>query len=254
MAYTPKWTNISAVTGLLQITFTAATTPNTNQITDFIEDVEDGMTKSNLGTQTTISGCEFDVKPTSHAPPRDTVGWWEAGFPVSTGGIVVVPPYTPIVSVVSGSVARNKAVLTGAADWDTLVCRDNLSTAADTDFMILYDVNRKTGSRVGYAFYFYNDVPDSGRRRLRGTWVYGHNISGRILREYATLKVAEKALMARMNAAIPPNIAAYQAGSDINTFINVQTEAWLEYINGRTEEIERRHFPVEVPIVVLQGA
>jgi len=250
MSYTPKWTSEARVEALLQIDITSATDPNSTELLDWIEEVETSMLADNLGTQTTPSLTEFDVPP-SHALAKETIGWFHAGLPESTQGRIVVPPYVPIVSVNSGTVSRNKASLNQAPDWELLKAKDNFPSDSDTDFMILYEVDKKTGKRLGFAFYFYNNIPEAGYRRLRGTWVYGHNVDSEILREYATLKVAEKVILARLFSAQPMNLASY-TGGDMNTYVNTQFEVQLEWIRQRIGEIEKRHFPRDIPIAVLQ--
>ncbi|MHC4687794.1 MAG: hypothetical protein ACYTEW_26330 [Planctomycetota bacterium] len=39
----------------------------------------------------------------------------------------------------------------------------------------------------------------------------------------------------------------------MNTYVNAQYEAQLLWIQARIEEIEKRNFPKETPIVVMQG-
>ena len=245
------WVAETDVERYLSSGITTATTPTTAQVASFITEVEDSMLTQGLGTQTTASGTQFDVMPT-RGMAKETVGWMLAGSPPVTTGRIVVPPFMPIVSVTSGMFQRNKNDLSAAPDWDTLKCKDNFPSASDTDFCILFAVNKKTNQRAGYALNFYDSLPTAGYRRLRGTWVYGHNIDSDILTEYATLKVCEKVIMARLFSAQPMNLATY-AGEGMSSYVNTQFEVQMRWISERTEEIERLHFPKEMAIATLQG-
>jgi len=165
---------------------------------------------------------------------------------------VVVPPYKPVVSVTSGSFYRNKATLSDTPDWEILICKDNLFGADETDFMTVKRYNHKTGNYDGVAFYFYHDIPTAGRRRVTGGWVYGYNLDSKILQEYATLKVCEKVILARLFSGNPMNLASF-TGGDINSYVNTQYEAQLAWIAQRCEKLEKDHFPTEVPIATMQG-
>lgn len=241
-----SYTNVSAIEALLSIDITSGTTPSEAQTDIWITQIETGMKASRLGSQTTVSGTKFDVTPTS-AMAKDTIAWFKAGLPASPTGREVVPPFTPIISVTSGTMYRNKAGLNQTEDWDQL----SEGPGEDTDFIIRYDVNKKTNKRVGNSFYFYGSLPSAGKERIMCTWVYGHNIDTEILQEYATLKTSEKVILARITSAQPMNLATY-TGGDFNTFVNTQYEAWLDYIEKRTTEIEEMYFPRDVPIAIMK--
>ena len=181
-----------------------------------------------------------------------SIKWFLSGMPASEAGTIVIPPHMPIISVASGTFHRNKAGLTDAPDVELLVCKDNLPDADDTDFLIVKEYNSKTDTHLGVALFFYNKAPSPGYNRLNGSWVYGYNIDSNILQEYATLKVCEKVMLARINSAQPMGLATF-TGGDPTGFVNTQYEAQLRYIDGRCEEIERRHFPKDVAIGVVQG-
>ena len=251
MSYVPKFCEETDVERYLSISISTATTPTTAQTLDFIKEVETGMLKRGWGSQTVVSGTTMTVPP-SGGISYGSVKWFLSGLPAAEGGSLVIPPHLPIISVTSGTFHRNKAGLTETPDWDLLVCKDNLPDAADTDFLIVKEYNSKTDTYVGVALYFYNSAPSPGHRRLSGGWVYGYNIDAEILQEYATLKVCEKIMLARINSAQPMGLATF-TGGDPAGFVNTEYEAQLRYIAGRCEEIERRHLPDDVPIGVVQG-
>jgi len=249
--YSVLWASIDSVERFLQIDLDANTKPSDGEVLSFIEEVETSMTKERWGTQTAVSGTVMDIHPTDTIN-RGSVAWWLQGLPEAESGRMAIPPFLPIVSVTSGSVFKNDAGLGDTPDMELLVCKDNLPGADNTDFMIVKKFNHKTGNHDGIAFYFYHDIPAAGRRRVTGAWVYGYNVDTKILREYATLKVCEKVILARLFSGQPMNVASY-TGGDMNAYVNTQFEVQLAYINTRCEAIEKRHFPSEIAIATVQG-
>jgi len=251
LSYDPKWSEIYHVERFLQIDINDSTHPSDTDVLDWIEEAETSILKKGMGTQTTGSGTVMTVLPTE-AISKGSVSWFMAGLPETEYGRLATPPFKPIVSVTSGAFYRNKASLSDTPNWEILICKDNLPTIADTDFLIVKKYNHKTGNNDGVAFYFFHDIPEAGRRRVSGGWVYGYNLDSHILREYVTLQVSKKVLRARLMSAEPIGLAEYR-GPDLQTYVNTNIEAQLLYINERLEEIEKNHFPEEVPVAVLQG-
>jgi len=246
MSYSTRFTSEILVEGLLQIDITSSTKPTTTQVLNWIQEVEDGMMERNLAIASTDALTKFDVMPTN-SYDRGTVAWVYAGLPSDSDGKVVVPPFVPIVEIFSGTLSRNNSSLTETADWDVL----SEGPGNDSDYVIL---RRRTRNNkyYGYAIYFYGDVPYSGRDRVRGTWSYGYNVDTQILQEYATLKVCEKVILARLMSGQPSNVATYTAGNDLNSYVNTQFETQLQYIKDRIIEIEKLHFPrQQIPVALL---
>jgi len=252
MSYSPVYTSEAEIEKLLQIELDESSHPSATDVNGWIEEVEYDIIKKGLGTQTAVSGTVMTV-PATEAMSRNTVTWFIQGLPESQHGRYVIPQYKPIISVTSGSFHKNTAGLSSTPSWNLLVCKDNLPGADDTDFLIVKRFNYKTGDYVGEAFYFYNDVPDAGQRRLSGSWVYGWNLDARILREYATLQVASKVLFAMLMSGEPVG-ESYYRGPDLEGHSNTAfREVLLDYIATRLEKIEKDHFPEEIPIAVIQG-
>lgn len=243
-----NYADVQDVAELLGITIDGSSTPTSSVVSKYIDRVEAGVDARALATYTTLSGTKFDVQPTE-AIAKETIGWFFAGLPETTVGRVVVPPYTPIITVLSGTLQRNKAALDQAEDWETL----KEGPGDDTDYVVLKTVNKRTQKEVGYAIFFYNRIPTAGRQRVRATWTYGYGVDSNILNEYVTLKAAEQVLLTRVMTAQPSGVAAYTAGADLNTYVNTQYEAQLSYIRERVKEIEDKYFPRETPVGVLQG-
>jgi len=248
---TTRWTSIQDVERFLQVTLDANSKPSDAEVLDFIDEIESGILKEGWGTQTAVSGTVLDVDPTS-AISRGSVAWWTQGLPENSQGRVVIPPYKPIISVISGSFFKDESSLSQAENWTLLNCKDNIPSITDTDFMILKKENHKTGNFDGIAFYFYNNQPAAGYRKLSGGWVYGYNVDTKILREYATLKVCEKVILARLFSGQPMNIASF-TGGDMEGWINTQFQVQMAYIQQRCDEIKKRHFPEEIAIATIQG-
>lgn len=209
------------------------------------------MLKRGFGTQTTAALTKFDVAPLE-AIAKGTIRWLLEGLPETEHGRIVIPPYLPIVSVNSGTVSRNTEALNAAPSWELLKGKAELPSATDTDFMILMKYNPKAGVMLGYGLYFYNKIPEAGRERLRATWVYGYNVDSKILREYATLHVSKKVVIARLMSGEPVGLASYR-GPDLQEYVNTQASATLSYIDDRLREIEKNHLPQPLPIASLQG-
>lgn len=246
MSYSMKFTNISSVCAILQIDITSSTKPSTAQVTQWAQEVEDGMMERNLSISSTDALTKFDVLPTN-TYDRGTVAWVYAGLPSDSDGKIIVPPFVPIVEVLSGTLSRNKSTLSETADWEILT----EGPGDDSDYVIL---RRRTRNNkyYGYAIYFYGDVPYSGRDRVRGTWTFGYNVDAQILQEYATLKVCEKVILARLMSGQPGNVATYTAGNDLNSYVNTQFETQLQYIKDRITELEKNHFPrQQIPVALL---
>jgi len=247
--YSPQWCQIQDIERFLQIDIDAGTKPSDGEVLSFIEEVEASILEEGWGTQTAVSGTVIDVNPID-ALSRGSVAWWSQGLPGTSQGLVVIPPYLPIVSVTSGAFFKNDNSLDQAPNWTILDCKDNVPAAADTDFMMIKKFNHKTGNYDGIGFHFYGDAPSAGSRRLSGGWVYGYNIDTKILREYATLKTCEKVILARLFSGQPANIVSF-TGGDMNSWVNTQFEVQLSYIEKRCDEIRKRHYPEPLPIATL---
>jgi len=241
-----KYTSETDVEAFTQMDIKDDTNPNSTEVGNWIDEVEAMIDAQLLGTYT-ATDVKIDVEPT-FAYAKNTIKWLEE---VSTYGYseprarIVIPPYLPIISVTK--LYRNTASLSQAENWEELV----EGPGANTHFIVLKR-RTKTGALLGFAFYIYDNIPTAGRERLKATYTYGWNLSTNILREYATLKVAEKVLTARVLSGEPVGIASY-TGPDLQSFVNTQYQAMLDYIERRTKEIEERYFPNNIAIATLRA-
>jgi hypothetical protein len=163
---------------------------------------------------------------------------------------LIVPPYTPIISVSSGFTYLNNSSLDGTEDWELQV----EGPGSSTDYIVVKRLNKRTGKYLGYAIYFYGDLPIAGQSRIKANITYGENVNSKILQEFATLQVAKRVINARLYSGQPSNVATYIAGSNLQAYVNTQYEAQLRYIDARLKEISDKYFPQpSVPFAILRG-
>lgn len=232
-----RWVNVPDVERMLQLNFTDATKPNISEVEEFIKQAEAEIEFRKLGTHSSDVLTKVDILPTNTLV-KDSVGALMSEAAYTESGKVVTLPFTPIITVVSGTVARNKAALDDTADWDALI----EGPGDSTDFIILQRYGRG-GKVVGYALHFYSSkIPEDGYQRLRATWTYGHNIDSDILRRWGMLKAAREVIRARLFSGQPMNVATYTGGS-MNTFVNTEYTNQISEIDRQITEIEERYFP-----------
>ena len=237
-----RFTTVEDIENLLQIDIKVSTKPSIAQVEDYIRQVDAQIDSRRLSLHSSDVLMKIDVIDATTLV-KDSIKWVQDGMP-STGGVVVVPPLTPIIDVCSGTLSMNSADISQAASWTLLVEGGGDST----DFIVLRK-RAKNNKYLGYALYFYSsNAPAGGYQRLRGTWTYGYNIDEHILNEWATLKASEKVINARLFSGQPMNVASYTGGS-MNTYVNTEYENQIAYIRERCREIEERYFPSD-PIAV----
>lgn len=244
--YVCLYTSLATIDRFLQIRTTGDSKPNDDDVIHFIEEVEAGIQARNLGS-TTISGAVFDA----HEWNRNTEGViyvYPENAPEDQEGVIIVPPYTPIITLYSGYLYKNLSSLGDTTDWELL----DEGPGNSTDYVLLRRLNRRTGKYLGYAIYFYDKWPTAGHYRLRAKLDYGENVDSKILQEYTTLQVAKKVITARLFSGIPSNVATY-TGAGMESYTNTQYEAQLRYIDNRIQEIEKTHFPHQIPFAIIKG-
>jgi len=232
-----RYTSIEDVENFLQINLKSTTTPSIAQVEDIIAQIDAQVDARRLGSTSSDVLYKFDVLD-ANTLVKNSVAWMEAGLPPTEQGVVVIPPFTPFSSVISGTLSTNEAELNQAENWTVLA----EGPGASSDFVILKK-RARNGKYLGYALYFYSsNAPGAGYQKLRGTFMYGYNIDDEILNEWATLKVCEKTIVTMLRSATPPGIATYTGGG-MSTFVNTQFDGLIDYIRIRVGEIEDRHFP-----------
>jgi hypothetical protein len=240
------YATLSSVVGLLQVEITASTKPTAVQVSSWIAQVDSTIDSRKLGTAT-VSGAIFDC-PDWNSYNHEPVSTYSSEQDEENEGIMVVPPYTPIVALASGYLYRNLAGPSGAVDWDLL----SEGPGDGSDYQVARKINMKTGKYDGYAIWFYNELPVIGKNRIKANITYGYNVDSNILEEYATAVVSKKVLMARLMGGQPATVATY-TGGDMGTYVNTQFEVQLKWLTDRIAEIETNYFPKSVAVGVFRG-
>ena len=166
MSYTPKYTSEAKVEALLGITIDDTSVPTSSQLLDLIERVEKEMDARLLGSYTS----------TDELVDTD-------------GGEFVQPNFLPIISVTSLYV--NNKNLNETPDWTQLT----EGPGDDSSFIVVK--KPFAGKLLGIGLYFYDNIPDEGRAKIKITYSYGFNFDSKILEEYATKRVALEVLQVR---------------------------------------------------------
>jgi len=239
MTYSPQYTTEVRVEGITQFDITASTNPSTSEVLDWIEEVEADADQRMLGsyTQTDLA---FDVPPTSTIPRSfQKAGWLEwvrlYGYDYAEG-LVVIPPFVPIVSV--SSLSRRTSGLTETAAWEALT----EGPAADSSWVQIKKKGRNK-QYYGIAIFFYDNIPVAGIGRVKMTYNYGWNLPTAVIREWCGLKVALKVFEALLAANVPYGVQDYGV-MDIRVSAAELKRKWATALD-RIVEIEAKHFPTE---------
>jgi len=245
MSYQTKYTSIELVEALTQMSLTESTDPTRTEVFNWIEEVEKEIDARKLGWKD--GGSEGDgydaVNVYIDVPERSAKEEVAISQKERTEGVRIVYPqrYVPIISVTS--LYRRKSLLTETPEWEELKqgYYEGWTETSDTDWMPIIEEG-KCGQKHIIGFLFYGKKPDYGPARLKGTWKYGYNIPGKILQEYATLKVAVRVLEAAVAAGEPTRVGTY-TGGDFQSFVNVELRNQINEWKERIKEIERLYFP-----------
>jgi len=248
MSYQPIYTSELSVEGLTQITVTDTSKPNSTQLLNWIEEIEKGIDELSLGSYETgnyPNGMMVDV-PYTKAMAENTIGWFEYittyGYTPQTGR-VVIPVIGPFVTITA--LYRNKNALDEAIDWEALI-----EGPASGSSWIPLKRKSKTKDLLIFGVFFYDNLPSPGYQRIQIVGTYGWNVNSKVLREYATLKVAEKLLFGKISTSDPGGFPQFSGGR-FGRFAQTQFDRKLKVIKERTEEIEEKYFPREIPIAII---
>jgi len=238
MVYTPVYTTLTRVEGLLQFQLSTGSVPTLAQTLDIIEEVEERIIDRGLASHTATSDY-FDVPI-----PDGTSAGNDWTFDADNGRIVIgqqggmiVPLATikhPIISITS--LYKNDEAAGDAPSWTQLV--EWNGTLGSTDFMLLKSGRRRTG----YALYIYENTPYSGPNRLKMTYSYGYNVPSDILRNWTTLAVGIQCLIERMGSNQPSGLSSMQGGQ-LGQFIPTQYQERIQLLREELVRIEIQHFP-----------
>jgi len=231
------YTSTTLVRGVTQFTDSGSTTPTTTQIEQWITEVEADADAMALGSYT-LTDYLVDVLPGMDYPAKDTLAALEAMAGLrfdEIKNLVVIPPFTPIVSI--SSLSRRTSALGSTDAWEALT----EGSSADQHYVQL---KRKTRSNkyLGFALYFHHKNPEPGYQRVKMTYNHGWDLDTNIIGEWCTLKVALKVLLAELRAETPVGAGDY---SIADTRVGVDIERRIVTTKERIKEIEERYFPRE---------
>ena len=246
MSYVPVYTTEVLVEGITQVTITASSTPTTAQTASWIEEVETGVVDRRLGSHS-ATGVYVDV------PEQGEVGGeYSAAFRAQTGRLRIqsgmgAGSFVPLLNVKSPVVSisklyKNDEDLEDAPVWDALT----EGPASGSSFILLQSDN------LGYALFFYDNLPLPGYKRLKLDYSFGYNVGSKVLQEYCTLGVAVKVLEARRGTSSADGLSEFSGGS-LGTYVPTQYESRIAGFRIRMAEIEVKHFPRrKLPMAIIK--
>lgn len=231
MSYNPVYTNLAAVSAMTGEDIDGESDPNSIQVLEWIEQVEEEMNSKGYATES-LTSVIMDV-PKGNADYTKVLSrsWIYDDASQYAGGLVVALPNTPFISV--ANVQRNLQGYTQDASWEDLT----EGPADGSDYLIIKR-KYKAGLR-GIGLFFYQKAPKAGYQRLKLDYVWGYNLPENVLKEYATAKVSVMLLYSKYMRKEPVfnlNIAGLR--TDLNEFTGVH-----KHILDRIEQIEKDWFP-----------
>lgn len=238
-SYYPQFTSISSVSALTGESITDSTDPDSDQVLQWIEEVESEMIKRGF-YQETLTGVTMDI-PEGNADYERTLSksWIYDDATLISGGLTVTLPHSPIISV--DNVQRNLQGYQSDPDWEDLT----EGPASGSDFLIVKQKFRS--GLLGIGLYFYNNAPSSGYQRLKLDYTWGYNLPTKVLQEYATARVSLMLLYAKYMRKEPLfNVDVAGMKTQLNKFTNVH-----QHLIERIETIEQEWIPVEVGAIML---
>ena len=226
-------TDIEAITAF---SITESTVPTTMQVAAWIVEVEADVDARGLGTYT-LTDQYVDVPRQVSYPSEGTVAWLssianDTNEVIDVNNVIVLP-FLPIVSVTS--LSRRTSSLGSTDVWEALT-----EGRESTNSYIILKKRTKSNQYLGFALYFFNNVPYDGVQRIKATYNYGWNLSTDIIGEWCTLKVALKVLDAVINDSTPIGSSQY---GDMNINVSINPEQRRKDIILRIKEIEDKYFP-----------
>lgn len=232
--------------GITQVTITTTSTPTTAQTLSWLEEIETGVVDRRLGSHSATDVYvdvpeQADVGPEYNAEFRAQTGRLWIRTAMGAGRFVpLLNVKTPVVSI--SSLSKNDEDLEDAPVWDALT----EGPASGSSFVLLQSDN------LGYALFFYDNLPLPGLRRIRMTYNYGYNVSSKVLQEYCTLGVAVKVLEARRGTSSGDGLSEFSGGT-LGTYVPTQYESRIAGFRVRMAEIEKQHFPrKKLPMAILK--
>lgn len=229
------YTTEAKIEAILQLAVNESTDPTSTELAVWITEVEadaDAMALSSY----TLTDQVIDVIAKVGAPAKNTIAWLEQLSGQRYSNLktsILIPPFTPIISI--ASLSRRTSGLTETAAWEALTEGPGASAS-----WIILKKRTKSKQFLGFAIYFYQNEPSSGYGRVKMTYNYGWNLSTDIIGEWCTLKVALKALDSMVRATTPVGARDY---TTVDLRVGLDLESRVKNIKERIIELEERYFP-----------
>ena len=213
---------------LLGFSLDSTTTPSSTQVDTIIDDVSAEMDAFGLGRNydTTVY---IDVVSEQKNLPTIAQYTYRNEYLEGTGGLYVIPPKTPIITI--SNLWVNESDPGSTASWTA----HTEGPASGASFVVLRAQCRN--KLLGYALYFFEDIPDVGRSRIKMNILWGWDMDTSILKRYATLKAGERVLQAKMSTNAPDHLAQY-VGGEIQQYIPAAYGERLKLIREEIKEME----------------
>jgi len=244
--------------------FSTATKPDSDQILDWIHEVESEVDSKLLGWKD--GGVEGDGYDATNAyidvPPSFTrvtpvqrfelISMGVDPYFTATGVFIPVKKLYPVIPGAITLYRRKSSELEASPTWEALVQGffEGWVESPDTDFLLVTTKGR-AGQLHGIGFFIYSSkIPYAGRATIKATYKYGWNIPGKILAKYCTLKVGIQAAEAVVESGEPVRISSF-TGGDFQEFVNTQLTVQIEQWEKKVKEIEKNYFPRKVGAAVL---
>ena len=232
------WVTETDAEGYAQVSITSSSTPNTTQVTAWIEAAEADIRENHLAEHI-AENIYLDV-PTE----KSDHGVYDQEYNISTGtlttNITQRTLHIPLTNILKPlreiiKLEKNDEAYSDAPNWTTLT-----EGPADGSSFLL----RQSGDKQqGYMLVFYDNYPLAGPKRIRLTYKYGYNVKTGIIREWVSRTVAVKVLQALMGSNSVTGLQMIDMGGDVPFIYNTNYKDRLAENMRRLKEIEEKYFP-----------
>lgn len=214
MAWSETYTSEVKIEAEISFALTSTSTPTNAQVQTMAQEVEAEIAQLHLGNHTaTDAVIDVPERLEDATPPVGTIAWFEAiaePYPTERTlkvGTFIIPPFVPIISITS--LSRRTSALGSTASWESLTegYGDN-----STDSFITLKRKTHSGKLLGYAIYFYKNLPTPGFHRVKMTYQYGMDIPTEMLSQYATWLTCLRVLLALSGSNNPVSITQFTGG------------------------------------------
>ena len=251
MSYTPKYVTEADVEREVQYKISQTTKPNSDDVLDWIEEIEKEIDSRHLGwgdgraegTGYLATDAYLDVTlQPSHLQISRTMEALIYRKNLLTSVNVYLGRYYPLIKITS--LARRLVGIVDSPEWETLTegYYPGWVEAAGADFKCLRERGKAGQTHITMIQIFGAKRPEAGLSRIKATFTYGWNIPGKILRRWAVLNLSNKVYKALQQTGEPIRVASYVKG-DFSEYVNNQFGDAIAQNEVEINEIERKYFP-----------